>query len=69
MGSIAGKALCENAARDVVVEFLDDWSIATTGTDASDIAIQADADLELAYPTMVCYDAIFDIWMSVILPL
>ena len=51
MGAAAGRALGETC--DIVLSFLDDWSTATTGTDASDIAIQADADYELNDPQPV----------------
>ena len=51
MGAVAGRAICQTS--DVVVSFLDDWSIATTGTDATDIANLADADCELANPQIV----------------
>ena len=51
MGAVAGRALCETS--DVVISFLDDWSIATTGTDATDIANLVDADCELANPQIV----------------
>lgn len=51
MGAVAGRALCETS--DVVVSFLDDWSIAAAGTDATDIANLADADCELENPQIV----------------
>ena len=53
MGAAAGRAMCEGGTSEVVISFLDDWSTATTGTGASDIANQADADYELKYPTVV----------------
>ena len=48
MGAGAGRAV--RGASNVIVPFLDDWSIATTATDTSDIANLADADYELANP-------------------
>ena len=52
MGSVAGRAMCTDA-RDLVVSFLDNWSIETIGTDASDIANLDDADHELRNPQPV----------------
>ena len=54
MGAVAGRALCADSS-DVVISFLDNWSIETIGTDASDIANLDDADYELRNPQPVLW--------------